>query len=114
MFSSKHTQPVTFTSILAIPNLPASLQRIHIFAGPTKDLGASGLKVGALISYNKDVRTLVRSALAALPISSASDAALTPLLLDEEWIDGFLKENRKALGQAFDTVADWCVEHNIE
>ncbi|KAH7103114.1 PLP-dependent transferase [Auriculariales sp. MPI-PUGE-AT-0066] len=115
VFASKFApDPTQFTSVLAINDLPTSPARVHVLAGPTKDLGASGLKVGALVSRNSDILRLVRTALYALPISSASDAALTPLLMDEDWLNAFLMKNRRFLRAAFETAAEWCTQHNIE
>ncbi|KAG9075029.1 hypothetical protein FRC06_010319, partial [Ceratobasidium sp. 370] len=87
VFSSRYVpDPTPFVSIrsLDIQALAGcDPARVHVIAGPTKDFGASGLKVGSLISqHNPDLLLLVERAVQALPMSSASDALFTRLLSD--------------------------------
>ncbi|KAG9124277.1 hypothetical protein FRC07_012158 [Ceratobasidium sp. 392] len=88
--------------------------RVHVVAGPTKDFGSSGLKVGSLISqHNPDLLLLVERAIQALPMSSASDALFTRVLSDVSFCNWFLEENRRRLSKAFEIVGDWCTYHEL-
>ncbi|KAF8729326.1 NADH:flavin oxidoreductase / NADH oxidase family, partial [Rhizoctonia solani] len=116
VFSSRYVpNPVPFKSILSL-ELPSTidLSRIHVVLGPTKDFGSSGLKLGSLVSqYNPDLLTSVRSAVQAVPMSSATDALFTQALGDVEFREWFLEENRRRLAVAFERVGDWCTFHKL-
>ncbi|KAG8731879.1 hypothetical protein FRC10_001391, partial [Ceratobasidium sp. 414] len=118
VFPSRYApDPNPFVSILSL-DIQAlagcNPARIHVIAGPTKDFGASGLKVGSLISqHNPDLLLLVERAVQALPMSSASDALFTRMLSDVSFRDWFLEENRLRLGKAFEVVGDWCTYHKL-
>ncbi|GAB1527065.1 hypothetical protein RhiTH_010240 [Rhizoctonia solani] len=137
VFSSRYVpNPVPFKSILSL-ELPSTidLSRIHVVLGPTKDFGSSGLKLGSLVSqYNPDLLTSVRSAVQAVPMSSATDALFTQALAlwcdkilkistsvkgsffhvgDVEFREWFLEENRRRLAVAFERVGDWCTFHKL-
>ena len=131
--------PPPFTSILALPvsrpgnALGVDPARVHVLAGPTKTFGASGIKVGALVSqHHSTLRRMLAAALNATPVSAAADALMTQVLLgarvDNE--DGeqrnntdathvgtfarwFLNENVHRLSSAFELVASWCEFHQL-
>ncbi|KII84198.1 hypothetical protein PLICRDRAFT_374221 [Plicaturopsis crispa FD-325 SS-3] len=118
VFSSSFVpDPTPFVSVLSLDvraECGCDPSRIHVLAGPTKDLGASGLKVGAFVSqHNPDLVQVVRGAIASIPISSASDALLTAVLRDDAFRIWFLEENRRRLSKAFENVAAWCLFHDI-
>ncbi|KAG8794544.1 hypothetical protein FRC12_023753 [Ceratobasidium sp. 428] len=118
VFASRYVpNPPPFISILSL-DIQAlagcNPARIHVIAGPTKDFGSSGLKVGSLISqHNPDLLLLVERAVQALPMSSASDALFTRVLNDVSFRDWFLQENRLRLSKAFEVVGDWCTSHKL-
>ncbi|KAG8718186.1 hypothetical protein FRC09_013039, partial [Ceratobasidium sp. 395] len=118
VFASRYVpDPTPFTSILSL-DIQAlagcNPARVHVIAGPTKDFGSSGLKVGSLISqHNPDLLVLVERAIQALPMSSASDALFTRVLSDVSFRDWFLEENRRRLSKAFEVVGDWCTFHKL-
>ncbi|KAJ6532906.1 PLP-dependent transferase [Mycena vulgaris] len=89
--------------------------RVHVVAGPTKDFGASGLKLGLLISpANPSLLNLVRPLFYATPISSASDALFARVLEDKPFVARFLADNRTALTAAYEFVAEWLLFHNLD
>lgn len=109
--------PPPFISILSydLQSLGVDSSRVHVLAGPTKDFGASGMKVGALISqHNKSILNFIRNSITANPISSASDALFTAILEDQGFCDWFLTENRERLSRAFERVGNWCKFHEIQ
>ncbi|KAL0061797.1 hypothetical protein AAF712_011314 [Marasmius tenuissimus] len=117
IFSSRLSpNPTPFTSILSINpvDLKCNPARIHVLATPTKDFGASGLKLGGLVSqHNESVTKCVRDALLATPVSAAADAIFTAVLNDEAFCDSFLEENRVKLAEAFEFLVDWCNFHKF-
>lgn len=117
VFSSSYSpHPTPFISVLSldIPGSYCDPARIHVLASPTKDFGASGVLVGALISqHNQDVINVVASSLWAAPISSPSDAVFTAIMNDEAYCDWYLQENRTRLARAFELLAEWCEFHKL-
>ncbi|CAK5270057.1 unnamed protein product [Mycena citricolor] len=88
--------------------------RVHVLAGPTKDFGASGLKMGLLVSpHNIPLMDLIRPLFNATPISSASDALFSRVLKDRVFVERFLEDNRIALREAYELVAGWLIWHGL-
>ncbi|GAX18731.1 hypothetical protein FisN_26Hh021 [Fistulifera solaris] len=75
--------------------------RVHIVAGLSKDWGASGLRVGTLMTHN----TALYEAMGMLSyyngVSQLTQWAFTQLLEDKEWRDWYLAENQKRLYEVF-------------
>jgi 1-aminocyclopropane-1-carboxylate synthase len=75
--------------------------RVHIVAGLSKDWGASGLRVGTLLTHN----TALYDAMGMLSyyngVSQLTQWAFTQLLNDREWRDWYLAENQKRLYEVF-------------
>ncbi|ORY26710.1 pyridoxal phosphate-dependent transferase [Naematelia encephala] len=115
--TDSNPHPTPFISVLSLPiwqdPTAAFLQRLHVLAGPTKDLGCSGLKAGLLVTENADVRTLVERGLLPTPISGATEAALTGLLLDEERLTILLEENRRQCAEAMGLCSRWATYHDL-
>lgn len=115
VFPTKYSpSPIPFRSILSLSSLPCTRSRVHVVCGPTKDLGASGIKLGSVISQdNRQVLLAIASGLSVTPLSSASDAIFTQIIEDELFFDEYLEKNRKALSSAFELLARWCEGHNF-
>ncbi|KAJ7846798.1 PLP-dependent transferase [Mycena leptocephala] len=110
-------QNAKFESVLTfdLPAMGVDPSRVHVLAGPTKDFGASGLKLGLLISpENPDLIKLMRPLFYATPISSVSDLLFTRVLQDRPFVERFLADNRAALAEAYEFVAEWLIFHNLE
>ncbi|KAF7369429.1 PLP-dependent transferase [Mycena venus] len=106
-----------FESVLTfdLPSMGVDPSRVHVLAGPTKDFGASGLKLGLLISpKNPDLLKLIRPLLFATPISSVSDLLFARVLQDRPFVERFLADNRVALTEAYEFVAEWLMFHGLE
>ncbi|KAH8824907.1 PLP-dependent transferase [Flagelloscypha sp. PMI_526] len=120
VFPSKYApNPTPFKSILSFPpsTLSCNPSRIHVLAGPSKDLGASGVKIGCLISQNNpDLLLAVASGMSVTPLSSASDAVFSSLLNLEngKFIEEYLDENRRVLSGAFELLGRWCEAHGLD
>ncbi|KAH7927176.1 PLP-dependent transferase [Leucogyrophana mollusca] len=109
--------PTPFESVLSMDVgslTDCDPSRIHVLAGPAKDFGVSGLKVGVFVSQqNGDMVKLIRASLGPIPISSASDSIMATVLNDSKFRTWFLEENRIRLTKAFERVAGWCDFHKI-
>ncbi|KAJ7032592.1 PLP-dependent transferase [Mycena alexandri] len=106
-----------FESVLTydLPSMGVDPSRVHVLAGPTKDFGASGLKLGLLISpANPALLNLIRPLFLATPISSVSDILFTRVLQDRPFVERFLADNRAALADAYEFAAEWLMFHNLE
>ncbi|KAJ7738265.1 PLP-dependent transferase [Mycena maculata] len=106
-----------FESVLTydLPAMGVDPARVHVLAGPTKDFGASGLKLGLVISQaNPDLLKLIRPLFFATPISSVSDVLFARVLQDKPFVEQFLADNRAALAEAYEFVAEWLMFHNLE
>ncbi|KAJ7099870.1 PLP-dependent transferase [Mycena crocata] len=105
-----------FESILSydLPALGVDPSRVHVLAGPTKDFGASGFKLGLVISpANPKLIKLLRPLFNATPISAASDLLFARVLGDKPFVAQFLADNSAALGKAYELVARWMLFHNL-
>ncbi|KAJ7202587.1 PLP-dependent transferase [Mycena pura] len=108
---------VKFESVLTydLPALGVDPARVHVLAGPTKDFGASGIKLGLIISpANPELLNLVRPLFYATPISSVSDVLFARVLQDKPFVERFLADNRAALREAYELVAEWLMWHGLE
>ncbi|KAJ7172929.1 PLP-dependent transferase [Mycena crocata] len=106
-----------FESVLTydLPAMGVDPARVHVLAGPTKDFGASGLKLGLLISQgNPSLLALIRPLFNATPISSVSDLLFSRVLQDTPFVENFLVDNRAALSAAYELVARWLLFHGLE
>nr|GAT57219.1 PLP-dependent transferase [Mycena chlorophos] len=106
-----------FESVLTydLPALGVDPSRVHVLAGPTKDFGASGLKLGLLISpHNIPLMNLIRPLFNATPISSLSDVAFARVLQDKPFVEKFLADNRALLRESYEITAEWLMWHGLE
>ncbi|KAJ7281046.1 pyridoxal phosphate-dependent transferase [Mycena rebaudengoi] len=100
--------PTRFRSILTydLAAMGVDPWRVHVLCGPTKDFGASGLKLGLLVSQgNPDLLKLLRPLFYATPISSVSDALFSRVLQDKTFVKEFLADNSIALRDAYEFAA---------
>lgn len=70
---------------------------VHGIWGFAKDFGLSGLKVGVLHTRDPRVRTAARALAYFAPVSTHTQALITSLLRDADWVAMFLAENRRRL-----------------
>lgn len=88
---------------------------IHVIWGVSKDFGANGLRLGAIISQHNSAlhRALVPPSLYSSS-SSITDHVVANLLEDEEWIEAYLRKNRRKLAENHEHVVKWAEQHDIE
>lgn len=107
---------VPFESVLSIdPKEIIDPARLHVVWGMSKDFGANGLRLGAIISqHNPQLHdALIPPALYTLP-SAMSDLATANVLEDDEFTETYIKENRRKLSSHHKIVATWAKSNNIE
>lgn len=89
--------------------------RLHIVWGMSKDFGANGLRLGAIISQNN---THLHAALIPAAIysstSSLSDHISANIFEDESWTDSYIAENCRRLAGSYEIAVAWANENNIQ
>ncbi|KAF3079955.1 hypothetical protein TWF569_011001 [Orbilia oligospora] len=112
-----NTSATPFTSAFAVPGLREviSPHLIHVVYGMSKDFCANGLRMGCLISPWNDqifLAAVVAVGLFQWP-SSLPDIAWRTILNDHEFLDQFVIENQKKLGEHYQILVNWFEKHNI-
>ncbi|MCP3977125.1 MAG: aminotransferase class I/II-fold pyridoxal phosphate-dependent enzyme [bacterium] len=74
---------------------------LHIVWAFSKDFGMSGLRAGVLFSENERVLRAVDGLAMWASTSGDTQSLLRQLLADEGWVDKYIDENRRRLGQAY-------------
>lgn len=89
--------------------------RLHVIWGISKDFGANGLRLGAIISQHNEPlhRALVPPSLYS-STSSVTDQIAISMFEDEKWIDHYIVENRRLLADSYAHVARWAQNNGIE
>jgi 1-aminocyclopropane-1-carboxylate synthase len=83
--------------------------------GMSKDFGTNGFRVGALVSQaNTPLLSAVKSVACFSWTSSISELFFTTLLNDHGFLDFYLKENSRRLGEHYKLVIDFLKETKIE
>ncbi|GCB25558.1 probable inactive 1-aminocyclopropane-1-carboxylate synthase-like protein 2 [Aspergillus awamori] len=107
---------VPFESILSIDTtgvLDSDL--VHVIWGMSKDFGANGLRVGAIISQsNPDLHKALEAMSLYSYVSGLSDQICSSLLVDDEFTDQYIQLNRDKLSEAYSFFAQLLRKHNIE
>ncbi|KAL7954013.1 PLP-dependent transferase [Trichoderma compactum] len=104
-----------FTSCLSInPAGIIDLSRVHVIWGMSKDFGANGIRVGALISQaNPSLHAALILVNLYSSVSSVSDHVTANILEDDAWVEAYIAENRRRLAEHYRAVTSWAKENNI-
>jgi len=94
----------TFQSVLSMYSDPSGVcnlpPHVHFVWGLSKDFAVNGLRVGCLYS-GSDLLTEAASKFAYfVQIGGTVQAQLSECLEDDDWVDDFLAESRRRVGQA--------------
>ncbi|KAH8725434.1 putative aspartate aminotransferase [Phaeosphaeriaceae sp. PMI808] len=80
---------VPFTSVLSInPTGIINRNYLHVTYGLSKDFASAGLKIGALISHNNELKKAVHAVLRFHGVSGPAVAIATAMLKDRVWCRG--------------------------
>uniref|UniRef100_A0A0C9S1N4 TSA: Wollemia nobilis Ref_Wollemi_Transcript_25086_2288 transcribed RNA sequence n=1 Tax=Wollemia nobilis TaxID=56998 RepID=A0A0C9S1N4_9CONI len=80
--------------------------RVHIIYGASKDLGLPGLRVGVLYSYSDKIMKAAQKLTRFCSVSSQTQRLLIALLSDAEFIQKYMSENRRRLGERFNVLSE--------
>lgn len=105
--------PEPFTSLLDPAVGGVTGARAHSVWGFAKDFGLPGFKVGVLHTTDRRLRDAARALAYFAPTSTGTQAFLTDLLSDPEWVAGFLAEGRRRLGASYRHVTSLLEEFGI-
>ncbi|KAL2677171.1 hypothetical protein Neosp_010939 [[Neocosmospora] mangrovei] len=107
--------PVPFESALTIDTdgvIDPSL--VHVLWGMSKDFGANGIRVGALISQsNPSLHTALVAVGLYSSVSSISDHITVNLLEDDAFVESYMAENRKKLAAQYERAVSWAKKNDI-
>lgn len=76
----------------------------HVVWAASKDLAASGLRCGALVTENEDLLAAVDGLAYWAGVSGDTQHLVGEMLADRPWIDAFVAENQRRLGDAYARV----------
>lgn len=99
-----------FVSVLDVaadkfgPSHPFVRSHVHALFGLSKDLGASGLRVGFLVTRNKALNAALAGCLVGHCVSGDTSLRVAEMLQDDEWVDGFMKVALGHLKTGYDAV----------
>lgn len=114
--SPNNPRAIPFTSILSIDPVAVgcSPARVHAIYGASKDWGANGFRVGALISQsNPELHSAMESNALLMKVSSVADRLWSGLLLDEVQLPLYIKMNKQRMSDAYRTATNWLERHEI-
>jgi aspartate/methionine/tyrosine aminotransferase len=110
------TEPVPFESVLSIDTkdvIDPSL--VHVLWGVSKDFGASGFRLGFIISQaNRALQAAILPVSIYTSTSSLSEHVMANALRDDAWVDGYIEENQSKLAESHEYVTTWARSHGIE
>jgi aspartate/methionine/tyrosine aminotransferase len=89
-------------------------ERCHIIYGMSKDFAANGLRMGVLISKSEPVLYSMRAAAIPTWCSSISELFIGTLLADKKYLDWYIKENQRVLGEHYNILSSFLDKHKIE
>ncbi|KAE8146356.1 pyridoxal phosphate-dependent transferase [Aspergillus avenaceus] len=88
---------------------------VHVLWGMSKDFGANGLRVGAIISQsNPELHTAQKCLSLYSFVSGMSDQITATILQDDAFTDRYIEMNREQLSQSHQFLIEALEKHNIE
>lgn len=102
---------VSAAQILASGEYDSNL--VHIVYGLSKDFGIPGFRVGLLYTTNDKILAATRNLTRFCSVSSHTQRLLVYLLQDEDFVRRFLEENRRRLGNRYNSVLKGLQEAGI-
>lgn len=77
---------------------------IHLVWAFSKDFAASGLRCGVLVSENEQVLAAIDGLAYWAAVSGDTQYLLEQFVRDDAWLDGFIEENQRRLGAAYEAT----------
>ncbi|EGR51401.1 uncharacterized protein TRIREDRAFT_56572 [Trichoderma reesei QM6a] len=107
--------PAPFHSVLSI-DLTGLIDPayVHVIWGMSKDFGANGLRLGAIISqHNIDLMTALFPLVLLTSVSSLTEHVLANILEDDAWVETYIKENQRKLSTYYKHITTWAKTNDI-
>ncbi|KAL4894299.1 pyridoxal phosphate-dependent transferase [Aspergillus ambiguus] len=107
---------VPFQSVLSIDTTGIiDPDLVHVLWGMSKDFGANGLRVGAIISQsNPGLQKALEATSLYSYVSGLSDRIVSSLLVDDEFTDRYIELNRQRLSDTYSFVVQLLRENDIQ
>lgn len=88
---------------------------VHVIWGVSKDFGANGLRLGAIISqFNPRLHAALAPVSLYTSTSALTDHAAANFLDDNAWVDNYIRENRRLLAENFEYATSWAKKNGID
>ena len=88
---------------------------VHIVWGMSKDFGANGIRLGAVISqHNPALHAAIVPVSLYTSASSITEHIAANILEDDVWVDEYVRLNQENLAQTYVHVTSWAKAHGIE
>ncbi|KAF2965992.1 hypothetical protein GQX73_g7586 [Xylaria multiplex] len=114
---SVHTEEVgePFTSVLSIETrFLIEPELIHVVWGMSKDFGATGLRIGCLVSQSNQLFLKASTSISLFNFpSSLADNAVAAMLTDRGFTDNFITIYRKRLRDSYEHMVTTLESHGI-
>lgn len=88
-------------------------KQAHLVYGFAKDFGLSGFKTGVLHTKNAKMMEAVQQLAYFMPVSNATQALLTSVIEDDDFLAHFTQKNKELLSHASATLDKALVSHKI-
>lgn len=114
VFDSGETNTIPFTSVLSIdPSNIIDPDLVHVTYAMSKDFGSAGLKLGALITKNIEVKKALRAVVRFHSPAGPSIAIGTAMLEDHKWCRSFILTSQQRIAEAYKYVTGRFREMNV-
>ena len=114
VFDSNEPNTVPFTSALSIdPTGVIDRDLLHVTYAMSKDFGAAGLRLGALVTKNEQLKKSLIAVVRFHSPSGLSIAIGTAMLEDRKWCRSFIETSRQRIAEAYKFVIRRLREINI-
>lgn len=102
VFEVEGEKRTPFTSVLSIdPTGILRTDQLHVLYGMSKDFGAAGLRLGCLISQNKEMTKATQAIGRFHWPSEVACSIATTILEDKKFIESYTKKSRELLSQNY-------------
>lgn len=111
-----HPAATPFESIFSIdPTDLIDPALVHVLWGMSKDFGANGIRLGAIISqHNQALHNAMQPVGLFGSISSITEHVTANILADDAWVEAYIAENQRLLGERYEYLATWAKQNGIE
>ncbi|KAH6900785.1 pyridoxal phosphate-dependent transferase [Thelonectria olida] len=115
VFETSDPSAIPFTSILSIDSTDLiDAELLHVTYGMSKDFGAAGLRLGAIVSRSSPIHRAIEGVMRFHNPSGASLSIATAMLEDRKWCRAFVESARKKLALAYTHVVGILHEMGVE